>query len=76
MTIRRYHWQTERPRDQQYFLNSIVKVYRTYTKTEVPELINFTMTNPPPSAGPGMSLFARGYRSSEFHLVLVTLTDD
>jgi hypothetical protein len=41
MTIRRYHWGTERPKDQNHFLNSLVKVYRAYTKGEVPELINF-----------------------------------
>jgi len=47
MTIRRYQWQTERARDQTHFLNSVVKVYRTYTKGEIPELINW---NPPPSS--------------------------
>nr|XP_019048902.1 exocyst protein [Kwoniella bestiolae CBS 10118]OCF27832.1 exocyst protein [Kwoniella bestiolae CBS 10118] len=49
MTIRRYHWTTERSKDQSHFLNSIVKVYRTYTKGELPELINFT---PPAQAQP------------------------
>ncbi|ORY34282.1 exocyst complex component Sec3-domain-containing protein [Naematelia encephala] len=48
MTIRRYQWQTERAKDQLHFLNSIVKVYKTYTKGELPELINFQP--PPPSA--------------------------
>ncbi|WWD22409.1 hypothetical protein CI109_106900 [Kwoniella shandongensis] len=43
MTIRRYHWSTERAKDQSHFLNSVVKVYRTYTKGELPELINFSM---------------------------------
>ncbi|WWC58251.1 uncharacterized protein I303_100789 [Kwoniella dejecticola CBS 10117] len=50
MTIRRYHWTTERSKDQSHFLNSIVKVYRTYTKGETPELINFT-PGPPPQTG-------------------------
>ena len=45
MTIRRYQWQTERPKEQSHFLNSIVKVYKTYTKGDLPELINFA---PPP----------------------------
>lgn len=47
MTIRRYQWQTERAEEQSHFLNSIVKVYKTYTKGELPELINFT---PPPTS--------------------------
>ncbi|WVQ93808.1 hypothetical protein IAU59_000886 [Kwoniella sp. CBS 9459] len=49
MTIRRYHWTTDRPKDQTHFLNSVVKVYRTYTKGETPELIGF---NPGPQAVP------------------------
>nr|XP_019014642.1 exocyst protein [Kwoniella pini CBS 10737]OCF53423.1 exocyst protein [Kwoniella pini CBS 10737] len=57
MTIRRYHWTTERPKDQSHFLNSIVKVYKTYTKGDTPELIDFTpgptaqsdVPAPPPS---------------------------
>ncbi|OCF36139.1 exocyst protein [Kwoniella heveanensis CBS 569] len=49
MTIRRYHWTTERAKDQTHFLNSLVKVYRTYTKGETPELIGF---NPSPQAAP------------------------
>jgi len=47
MTIRRYQWQTERARDQSHFLSSVVKVYRTYTKSDIPELIGW---NPPPSS--------------------------
>ncbi|KAK8845463.1 hypothetical protein IAR55_006176 [Kwoniella newhampshirensis] len=50
MTIRRYHWSTERAKDQSHFLNSVVKVYRTYTKGELPELIGFSL--PPPSGTP------------------------
>ena len=49
MTIRRYHWQTDKARDQSHFLNSVVKVYRTYTKSEVPDLVGWTA--PQPSAG-------------------------
>ena len=41
MTIRRYLWQTERAKEQSHFLSSIVKVYKTYTKGDLPELINF-----------------------------------
>ena len=41
MTIRRYQWETEKGKDQWAFLNSIVKVYKTYTKGDLPELINF-----------------------------------
>ena len=41
MTIRRYHWTTERPGDQHHFLTSAVKVYQKYTNGELPELINF-----------------------------------
>ncbi|WWC85953.1 uncharacterized protein L201_000823 [Kwoniella dendrophila CBS 6074] len=52
MTIRRYHWTTERSKDQSHFLNSIVKVYRTYTKGDVPELINFTPSVSQQSATP------------------------
>ncbi|KAK4686866.1 exocyst complex component 1, partial [Tremellales sp. Uapishka_1] len=51
MTIRRYHWSTEKPKDQTHFLNSIVKVYKTYTKGESPQLINFS---PPPTNGNGV----------------------
>lgn len=43
MTIRRYHWQTERAREQTIFLNALVKVYKTYTKGQVPQLINFAL---------------------------------
>jgi len=46
MTIRRYVWTTEKPKEQSHFLTSVVKVYKTYTKGEVPELINFQL---PPS---------------------------
>ncbi|OWZ79276.1 exocyst protein [Cryptococcus neoformans Bt85] len=45
MTTRRYHWTTERPKDQTAFLTSIVKVYKEYTHGRLPELINFV---PPP----------------------------
>lgn len=41
MTIRRYHWQTDRSKEQVSFLTALVKVYRTYTKGQSPELINF-----------------------------------
>jgi hypothetical protein len=50
MTIRRYHWSTDRDRDQYHFLNSVAKVYKTYTKQDIPELINFTPAAPPMSA--------------------------
>jgi len=50
MTIRRYQWQTERAKEQSHFLNSIVKVYKTFTKGDLPELINF---GPPPDSGNG-----------------------
>lgn len=46
MTTRRYHWTTERPKDQAAFLTSVVKVYKEYTHGRLPELINFA---PPPS---------------------------
>ncbi|WWC99370.1 hypothetical protein V866_006271 [Kwoniella sp. B9012] len=55
MTIRRYHWTTERSKDQSHFLNSIVKVYRTYTKGELPELINFTPPAQPQPTAPNYS---------------------
>jgi hypothetical protein len=46
MTSRRYQWKTEKARDQVYFLNSIIKVYKTYTKGQMPELINFQPAPP------------------------------
>lgn len=49
MTIRRYHWQTDRPKEQLSFLLALLKVYRTYTKGQSPELINFP---PPPESRP------------------------
>ncbi|WVO23559.1 uncharacterized protein IAS62_004914 [Cryptococcus decagattii] len=48
MTTRRYHWTTERPKDQAAFLTSVVKVYKEYTHGRLPELINFS----PPSSQP------------------------
>ncbi|ORX34673.1 exocyst complex component Sec3-domain-containing protein [Kockovaella imperatae] len=45
MTVRRYHWTTDRPRDQQHFLNSAVKVYQKYTNGELPELLNFELSS-------------------------------
>ncbi|KIR55087.1 exocyst protein [Cryptococcus gattii Ru294] len=48
MTTRRYHWTTERPKDQAAFLTSVVKVYKEYTHGRLPELINFA----PPSSQP------------------------
>lgn len=48
MTTRRYHWTTERPKDQTAFLTSVVKVYKEYTHGRLPELINFV----PPSTQP------------------------
>ncbi|KAL7418847.1 hypothetical protein Q5752_006531 [Cryptotrichosporon argae] len=51
MTVRRYQWRTERPKEQSHFLNSLVKVYRTYTKGEVPELVNFAAPEPSSSSG-------------------------
>jgi len=53
MTIRRYHWVTDSNRDQTHFLNSVAKVYKTYTKNDIPELINFTPQPPPSALGPG-----------------------
>jgi len=53
MTIRRYHWVTDSNRDQTHFLNSVAKVYKTYTKNDIPELINFTPQPPPSAVGPG-----------------------
>ncbi|WVQ80381.1 hypothetical protein IAT38_002486 [Cryptococcus sp. DSM 104549] len=49
MTLRRYHWSTERPKDQTQFLNAIVKVYRSYTNGGSPELINFSLAPTPPA---------------------------
>ena len=45
MTIRTYQWSVEQPRDQAHFLNSVVKVYKSYTKGELPELVNFPSTS-------------------------------
>jgi hypothetical protein len=53
MTIRRYHWVTDSNRDQQHFLNSIAKVYKSYTKTDIPELINFIPQTPSSATGSG-----------------------
>jgi hypothetical protein len=53
MTIRRYHWVTDNNRDQLHFLNSVAKVYKTYTKNDIPELINFTPQLPPSATGSG-----------------------
>ncbi|RXK38676.1 hypothetical protein M231_03986 [Tremella mesenterica] len=47
MTTRTYQWTVDKPRDQAHFLNSIVKVYKSYTKGELPELVNFA----PPAPG-------------------------
>jgi hypothetical protein len=49
MTIRRYHWQTDRSKEQISFLTALLKVYRTYTKGQSPELVNFP---PPPESRP------------------------
>jgi hypothetical protein len=53
MTIRRYHWATDSNRDQLHFLNSVAKVYKTYTKNDIPELINFTPQPPISATGSG-----------------------
>ncbi|WVF66184.1 hypothetical protein IAT40_000924 [Kwoniella sp. CBS 6097] len=67
MTIRRYHWTTERAKDQTHFLNSVVKVYRTYTKGETPELIGF---NPSPQAAPTPPLQATGSNGDDTDITM------
>lgn len=66
MTIRRYHWVTDSNRDQTHFLNSVAKVYKTYTKNDIPELINFTPQPPPSAIGSGKLRYApRLYAADE-----------
>jgi hypothetical protein len=61
MTIRRYHWVTDNNRDQTHFLNSVAKVYKTYTKNDIPELINFTPQLPPSATGSGKLSFPHNW---------------
>jgi hypothetical protein len=49
MTVRRYQWSTEKPKEQQHFVNSIVKVYKTYTKGKTPEMIGFVVSDRTPT---------------------------
>nr|ODO04430.1 hypothetical protein L204_00790 [Cryptococcus depauperatus CBS 7855] len=50
MTTRRYIWATERPKDQNAFLATLTKVYKSYTNGHFPELINFNPSSNTPSA--------------------------
>nr|ODN75017.1 hypothetical protein L203_06555 [Cryptococcus depauperatus CBS 7841] len=50
MTTRRYIWATERPKDQNAFLTTLTKVYKSYTNGHLPELINFNPSSNTPSA--------------------------
>lgn len=65
MTIRRYHWVTDSNRDQQHFLNSVAKVYKTYTKNDIPELINFVPQTPASATGSGKLIRVRDWDKAD-----------
>ncbi|KAK4960791.1 hypothetical protein LTR28_004918, partial [Elasticomyces elasticus] len=39
--VRPYYWQAGTPKERDFFVASLVKIYRKYTKGQVPELIGF-----------------------------------